>query len=417
MRVTTRSGLLVRACIGRCSNNRDMGRWGGNCVCPERSEPWRVDLHGRTRLPEPVLLPRHPPGDRCRSDDVAVRRPRHRPLLGTTAVSRARRSTSASGTACTRAARAATARARSCTTNWISIRRSRSVLAAASASVRRITAYTSPNNMFQSVKELSFKFSKAHMLAPYGVLAFELGGDESGQADGGQFIGGSPGTYLELGVGPSWPLGDGVATLAVPVKMGLSLGDYYERLDENGVLTDDGFGFFDIGGLVTFPLSKVCEQLRGVELPCGPGLPHARRHEPGAERGREHQGRLPVRHRPHVLTRAVRSRQTSAGRGPESVTVLRAAARLDTACRVAARLRILAFGGTGDLKTLYHTGGPHRAGRCPEGLLATRADEPAESRASGVGVRCAGGPCRPSRGGPRRNCAPRPSGARAGASR
>ena len=39
--------------------------------------------------------------------------------------------------------------------------------------------------------------------------------------------------------------------------MGLSLGDYYERLDENGVLTDDGFGFFDIGGLVTFPLSKV----------------------------------------------------------------------------------------------------------------------------------------------------------------
>jgi len=119
------------------------------------------------------------------------------------------------------------------------------------------TAYTSPNNMFQSVKELSFKVSKAHMLAPYGLLAFELGGDESGQADGGQFIGGSPGTYLELGVGPSWPLGDGVATLAVPVKMGLSLGDYYERLDENGVLTDDGFGFFDIGGLVTFPISGV----------------------------------------------------------------------------------------------------------------------------------------------------------------
>ena len=119
------------------------------------------------------------------------------------------------------------------------------------------TAYTSPNNMFTSVKEISFKVSKAHMLAPYGVLAFEIGGDESGQADGGQFIGGSKGTYFELGVGPSWPLGDGVATLAVPVKLGLSLGDYYERLDENGVLTDDGFGFFDIGGLVTFPLSGV----------------------------------------------------------------------------------------------------------------------------------------------------------------
>jgi hypothetical protein len=119
------------------------------------------------------------------------------------------------------------------------------------------TAYTSPNSMFTTVKELSFKVSKAHMLAPYGLLAFELGGDDSGQADGGQFIGGSPGTYFELGVGPSWPLGDGIATLAVPVKLGLSLGDYYERLDENGVLTDDGFGFFDIGGLVTFPLSGV----------------------------------------------------------------------------------------------------------------------------------------------------------------
>ena len=39
--------------------------------------------------------------------------------------------------------------------------------------------------MFTTVKELSFKVSKAHMLAPYGVLAFEMGGDESGQADGG----------------------------------------------------------------------------------------------------------------------------------------------------------------------------------------------------------------------------------------
>ena len=47
------------------------------------------------------------------------------------------------------------------------------------------TAYTSPNSMFTTVKELSFKVSKAHMLAPYGVLAFEIGGDESGQADGG----------------------------------------------------------------------------------------------------------------------------------------------------------------------------------------------------------------------------------------
>jgi hypothetical protein len=119
------------------------------------------------------------------------------------------------------------------------------------------TAYTSPNAMFTTVKEISFKVSKAHMLAPYGVLAFEIGGDESGQADSGHTFGGSKGTYLELGVGPSWPLGDGLATLAVPVKLGLSLSNYYERIDDAGDVTDDAFGFFDIGGLVTFPLKGI----------------------------------------------------------------------------------------------------------------------------------------------------------------
>jgi hypothetical protein len=116
-------------------------------------------------------------------------------------------------------------------------------------------ALTSPNNMFATVKELQFKVSKAHWLNPYGFLAFELSDD--GQADGGHTFGGSKGTYLELGVGPSWPLGDGIATLAVPVKIGLSLSDYYERIDEAGNVANDGFGFFDIGGLVTFPLKGI----------------------------------------------------------------------------------------------------------------------------------------------------------------
>jgi len=116
-------------------------------------------------------------------------------------------------------------------------------------------ALTSPNAMFATVKELQFKVSKAHMLNPYGFLAFELSDD--GQADGGHTFGGSKGTYLELGVGPSWPLGDGIATLAVPVKLGLGLSNYYERIDDAGDLTDDTFGFFDIGGLVTFPLKGI----------------------------------------------------------------------------------------------------------------------------------------------------------------
>jgi len=107
------------------------------------------------------------------------------------------------------------------------------------------TAYTSPNLMFSNVEELSFKITKSGKFAPYGIIGFELG---DGQADAGA----NKGTYLELGVGPSFPLGGGKVTLTVPVKFGFSLNDYYELDGE-----DHKFGFFDVGGLITFPLSGV----------------------------------------------------------------------------------------------------------------------------------------------------------------
>jgi hypothetical protein len=116
-------------------------------------------------------------------------------------------------------------------------------------------ALTSPNQSFATVKELQFKVAKAHWLNPYGFLVFELSDD--GQADGGHTFGGSKGTYLELGVGPSWPLGGGVATLAVPVKLGLGLSNYYEQLGTDNSITSDEFGFFDVGGLVTLPLKGI----------------------------------------------------------------------------------------------------------------------------------------------------------------
>jgi hypothetical protein len=116
-------------------------------------------------------------------------------------------------------------------------------------------ALTSPNQGFATVKELQFKVTKSHWVAPYGFLAFELSDD--GQADGGHTFGGSKGTYLELGVGPSWTIGEGIATLAVPVKLGLSLSNYYELLDAAGTPSDEKFGFFDVGALVTFPLTGI----------------------------------------------------------------------------------------------------------------------------------------------------------------
>jgi hypothetical protein len=63
------------------------------------------------------------------------------------------------------------------------------------------TSYTSPNDSFAHVKELMEKLSVTNMINPYAIVAFELSDD--GQADAGD----SKGTYVELGVGPSFPAG------------------------------------------------------------------------------------------------------------------------------------------------------------------------------------------------------------------
>src|SRR4029453_13480928 len=68
------------------------------------------------------------------------------------------------------------------------------------------------------------------------------------QADAGS----NKGTYAEFGVGPAFPLGGGKATLTIPVKVGLSLKDYYE-----GAEGDSKFGYVDVGGLITVPLTGV----------------------------------------------------------------------------------------------------------------------------------------------------------------
>jgi hypothetical protein len=110
------------------------------------------------------------------------------------------------------------------------------------------TSYTSPNGGFTTVKEILFKVSQGSKWAPYGLVAFEVGGDGAGQAD----VGAKKGTYIELGAGPSWTLGGGPVTLAVPLKLGLSAKDYYELA---GV--DHKFGYFDGGVLFTFPFTRV----------------------------------------------------------------------------------------------------------------------------------------------------------------
>jgi hypothetical protein len=122
--------------------------------------------------------------------------------------------------------------------------------AGATSFTTQFTAYTSPNGVFSTVKEISFKVAQGSKYAPYGLLAFEVGGEDTGQADAGA----EKGVYLELGVGPSWTLGSGPATVAVPVKLGLSLKDYYEHPITG---EDSKFGYFDAGVLFTFPFTSV----------------------------------------------------------------------------------------------------------------------------------------------------------------
>jgi hypothetical protein len=115
------------------------------------------------------------------------------------------------------------------------------------------TAYTSPNSGFTTVKEIMFKLGMDDSgylgraaVKPYVVVAREFDTDIStGQADAGL----EAGTYLELGIAPGYSAS--MASIAFPVKVGLSLSNYYEN-----PLTgeDEKFGFFSIGGIVTVPL-------------------------------------------------------------------------------------------------------------------------------------------------------------------
>lgn len=122
------------------------------------------------------------------------------------------------------------------------------------------TSYMSPGDYFHNVQELAVKLTfddsaalGKGALKPYGLVAFELG---DGQADAGA----EKGIYVELGVAPGYAADK--ASVAFPIKVGLSAKDYYEF--NTG---DDGkFGYFSVGGIVTVPFSSNWNIHGGVEL-------------------------------------------------------------------------------------------------------------------------------------------------------
>ena len=125
------------------------------------------------------------------------------------------------------------------------------------------TSYTSPNDSFTHVKEIAFKLSVddsaalgSAALKPYGLVALELATEPGRyQADGGL----EAGRYLELGIAPG--VSGDRASLTLPVKVGLSIGNYYEL---DGV--DNKFGFFSVGSMVTVPVASHFNVHGGVEF-------------------------------------------------------------------------------------------------------------------------------------------------------
>ena len=111
--------------------------------------------------------------------------------------------------------------------------------------------YISPNDMFSTVKEIALELAwddraafGAAALSPHLLVALEVdAAPGTGQVDGGL----RPGAYLEVGITPGFTARR--VRVAFPVKVGLSLDDYYELAGR-----DHTFGYLSAGGVVTVPL-------------------------------------------------------------------------------------------------------------------------------------------------------------------
>jgi len=118
--------------------------------------------------------------------------------------------------------------------------------------------YTSPNDAFSTAQELNFNLGwddsevlGRFAMSPYVNLAVETKRTAFGP---------NKGVGLQLGVEPTLyevPIEDYPITFTVPVEVGLSLHQYYERASGNG----SPFGYVNFGLSASMPLSFVPEAL------------------------------------------------------------------------------------------------------------------------------------------------------------
>lgn len=106
------------------------------------------------------------------------------------------------------------------------------------------TSYSGPGFILEPRHEVAVRFDLRRWWRSYALVAVELDGAADDVDDGS-------GTYFEVGAMPDVPLGAGGARFGVPVRVGLSLNNYYQAFGD-----DSRFGYFNVGGLVTLPLAR-----------------------------------------------------------------------------------------------------------------------------------------------------------------
>lgn len=116
------------------------------------------------------------------------------------------------------------------------------------------TAYTYPKFDDATIHELMLSTTFDHMLAPSVALAMEFS----------KASGADKGVYLELGINPAVPMADDApVSITVPVKVGLSLKDYYF---DPATGEDTAFGYFSAGVNIGKSLGGGAEVHGGVTV-------------------------------------------------------------------------------------------------------------------------------------------------------
>jgi hypothetical protein len=134
------------------------------------------------------------------------------------------------------------------------------------------TAYTSPNDEFDTFQEVAFGLGIDDSdllgdlaLSPSVLFAIETQNSAFGP---------NRGTYVEIRGGPEFSCGGGCpVTLSLPMRAGFSLDDYYSTTEGNPAddftETDPGFGFFDIGLEAGVPLEMIPSEFGAWEATAG----------------------------------------------------------------------------------------------------------------------------------------------------